>query len=253
MTPESYVLSLGGRRCEFIIAQILNKSHISNFRCQPERLLQVRQSIPSSKLFSELAKGSDIFIFAFLNALVTNSRKEIERALAAGQPCFLFYSLPINWTLPNLTSIGNLIVKSGTKNPVTFELGGLDKEQNYQTERIDLEPGHFARASLEYHSLAFVRAHHLPNGRVDVHSSAVHKTSIINPGDWNNLWVYSLEIILAGYQVCSKLWKRAKPMPTPIQSNYFGTPDTRDPRMKYSYIPIHELRPLHTLFDHFES
>ena len=69
----------------------------------------------------------------------------------------------------------------------------------FQTETLDLASRERTRLEKDYYTLAYLHISAPPDGRIGIHSPALGKTYLVEPGEWENIWVYGLEIVLAGY------------------------------------------------------
>ena len=85
-----------------------------------------------------------------------------------------------------------------------------------------------------------------PAGRVGVHSPRLGETLLIQPGEWGNIWVYGLEILLAGWLSRQEFSDRAS----------FVAPGSRvfqydRTRAKNLAVPISSLHPMMELLRRF--
>ena len=50
-----------------------------------------------------------------------------------------------------------------------------------------------------FYSLAYIHMKNMPQARMGIHSPRRGETYVVNSLDWGNIWVYGLDILLAGY------------------------------------------------------
>ena len=98
--PDRYDLALGGRRCEVKSFPIFNKSRIQQFRRNPAHLLEAPALVPADQLTDSHLGYEDLYIFAFVSALVTRSGGDLSRAMDTGQPHHIVTPLPAGWSRP---------------------------------------------------------------------------------------------------------------------------------------------------------
>jgi hypothetical protein len=241
--PDRYDVALGGRRCDIKSFQIFDKEKIQRARRDPEFLLRAAALVPSDQLASDSLNDSDLYIFAFVYALATQDEEELQRARAAGQPVYLIYPFPPAWAQPDpWRSLGSVVLKTDLAEVITLELGGQDRQRGFQTEAIHLLPRTRQNAMLDYYSLAYLHAPCRPEGQVGVHSQRSGQTLLISPEEWGNIWVYGMEIILAGYLARGEFRRRARDLPP--NSRVLQYPRTRT---QNKYLPVRRLRPLSDL------
>ena len=67
----------------------------------------------------------DIFIFAFLTAIITPNRRMLDIATTARKPIYMINALPNNWARPEQWgSLGKMLDKSNLKTTLSMVLGG---------------------------------------------------------------------------------------------------------------------------------
>jgi hypothetical protein len=243
--PDRYDVALGGHRCDIKSFQIFDKGKILRARHDPEYILSAAALVPSDQLASDHLNDNDIYIFAFVLALVTRNEDDLKRALAAGQPVYLIYPFPPAWAQPNpWRSLGSLAIKTDLPAAITLELGGQDSQRGFQTEAISLLPRTRRQAKRDYYSLAYLHTSQALDGQVGIHSPGLGQTLLVQPGEWGNSWVYGMEIILAGYMTRGEFRRRARELPP--NSRVLQYPRTRT---QNGYLPVRRLRPLLDLFE----
>jgi hypothetical protein len=242
--PDRYDLAIGGRRCDIKSFLIFHKPRIRQARQAPQKLLQAPALVPVDQWRSDHMGARDLFVFAYLTALITPRRTDLVRAQGVGQPTYLLHAMPNSWARPRRwLSLGPLALKSESADPLDLELGGLNADRNFQTEMVRLSPGERVQARADFHSLAYLHVDHLPDGRVGVHSPVLDETHLVPPGGWGNIWVYGMEIFLVGYITRAEFRRRAQRLAA--GSRVFQYPRTRTENMA---LPMGSLRPLSDLY-----
>lgn len=241
--PDRYDIALGGRRCDIKSFQFLQKERIRRLRKDPGYLLQADALVPADQMASSQMSDNDLYIFAFLTALVTSQPGDLERALAAGQPAFLIYPFPPAWAHPHTwRSLGRLVLSSRAAQPASLELGGQGPDRSFCTERLNLPGQQPAPALQEYYSLAYLHTALPPDGPLNVYSPTLKQTHRIYPEKWGNIWVYGMEVILAGYMARGEFRRRGQRLPA--GSRVLQYDRTRTPNLA---LPIKDLHPLSDL------
>ncbi len=243
--PDRYDVALGGRRCDLKSFQVFDRPRIRQARRDPEFWLAASALVPADQLAADHLNDRDLYIFAFVTALVTRNQEELQRALAAGQPVYLIHPLPKAWARPSpWLSLGALSLKSDLPEPVKVEIGGQDGDRHFQTETLHLAPRTRQKTRKEYYSLAYLNLPHLPEGRLGVSSPRLAQTYIAPPEAWENIWVYGMEIILAGYMTRGEFRQRAHDLPANSRVLQYARTRTRN-----GALPVRQLHPLADLFD----
>jgi hypothetical protein len=247
--PDHYDIALGGRRCDLKSYLILKKQEISRLRREPDFLLSARVLVPADQLSSDHLHDHDLYIFAYVTALVAATPDEMERALKAGQPTFCVYPLPDPWVRPRRwASLGRLSVKSEATQGILLEAGGQTREKAFETEQHFLEPGLRKELEKDFYSLAYLYTPRPPGGRIGVYSSRLDLGQMVQPRDWGNIWVYGMQIILAGFMTAGEFRQKAARLPA--GSRAYPYPKTRTDNMA---LPVTELHPIRELFGHVKS
>jgi hypothetical protein len=109
----------------------------------------------------------------------------------------------------------------------------------FQAESLTLAPRQRLRAQQKFYALSYLKVDGLPDGRMGIHSPARDETYLVPQEAWENIWVYGLEIILAGYVTVGEFRRRAKRVRA-------GTPVLQyaQTRTENLAIPIGELHPI---------
>jgi hypothetical protein len=96
----------------------------------------------------------------------------------------------------------------------------------------------------EFFSLAYLNLPQTPEGRLGVFSPRLKQTYIIEPGAWENIWVYGMEIILAGYMTRGEFRRRARELPPNSRVAQYARTRTHN-----GALPVQQLHPLGDLFE----
>ncbi|RME87292.1 MAG: hypothetical protein D6770_09695 [Anaerolineae bacterium] len=238
--PDRYDVALGGRRCDIKSFLITRREQIRALRQDPTLLLQAPALVPFDQVNAEGHSDEDLYIFAFTTALVTSSRTDLEKALAAGQPIHLIHAMPKGWARPRLwRSLGRLALKSEDGPPLELELGGQNAAREFISCRVSLPPRQRVEIEVEFYALAYLHPSALPHGRVGIHSPTREETYIIPPYRWGNIWVYGMDILLTGYITRAEFRRRARKIPAGSRVYQYNRT-----RTKNLAVPVEELRPL---------
>lgn len=248
--PDRYDLAFGGRRCDLKSFLIYNRARIREVRKSPAALLDAAALIPVDQFASDHLHEEDLYIFAFVLALIAPHSKDLQRALAAEQPVCLLHPLPEGWARPQLwRPLGQLILKTELQSEIALEIGGQRPDRQFQVERLEIPPGRQVRSRAAWNAVSYLslvlpqQTPELPAGRVGIFSPVLAEAHIVQPRDWVNIWVYGMEITLAGYITRGEFRRRARRIPAGGQ--VFQYPRTRTDNLA---VPIASLHPLSDLF-----
>jgi hypothetical protein len=242
---DRYDVALRGRRCDLKSFLIFRKNTIRRLRANAEELLGAAALVPCDQMASDVLGEQDVYIFAFVLALVTSRPDAMKRAAAAGQPLYLINSLPAAWARPpQWASLGWLTLKLEAGMSISLEIGGQGEKGEFQEEVVTLSPGERTRLTKDFYTLAYMHGSEIPGGRVGIHSSQLDQTYIIQESEWGNIWVYGMEIILAGYMTRNEF--RQKSHRLPPRSRVWQYRYTRTENFT---LPVAELQPLARLFE----
>jgi hypothetical protein len=242
--PDRFDVALGGHRCDVKSFLITRRPQISSMRRDPGVMLGAPALIPSDQFAGEMRSDQDVYVFAFLSGLVAAAQQDIERAREAGQPACLIHALPLEWTRPQVWHPLNLVLKSEAETPVTVEIGGQNAERDYITERVTLPRRERVELGSPFHSIACLQAERLPAARIGLHSATRHETHLVPPGEWGNIWIYGMEIWLAGYVAHEEFRRRASFVEQGSRVFQYQETHTRN-----LAVPVRDLHPLNDLLE----
>lgn len=247
--PDRHKVYLGGRICEIKSHLITQRDSIRSLRNDPEYLLQASAQVPSDQLRSGNLSDKDIYIFAFVTALITPTKDELERAISADQPTYYIHLLPEIWARPApWISLRQLVLKADTTGPITLELGGQGETHEFISELIQLLPRQRTCAQADFYSLTYLHTSQIPDARVGIHSPTTKKTHIVASKDWSNIWVYGMDIIMAGFMTHGEFRRKARPVPSSRQVRQPSKTSSRN-----MAITISSLRTMKDLFNSVEK
>ena len=240
---------IGGRRCNIQLSTITQKRHIRKVHKDPGVILGTQALVPKEQITSDHLHDEDLYVFAFLNALVTPNLRTLHQAILANQPVTLIHALPSKWCSPDhWGSLGKLALKSDFDETLSLALDGQDTDRKYQTEQITLYPRVRTTAKGDFYTLSYLHTSTLPEGAIGVHSPLTKDTHLIQPIEWGNIWVYGMQITLAGYMTRGEFRNRAGKLhfgSDVIQYNRTRTEDLS--------LPVSDLYPLQDLFGRAKS
>jgi len=198
--PDHYDVSLGGHRCDLKSYHLSRRRQIALIRREPALLLQAPALVPLDQYTAEGHQPDDIYLFAFLLGVAAASQEDAARAQAAGQPVHFIVPLPDAWARPGgWEPLEHLALKSECDQPISVELGGQDGERRFVTRTLDLPPRKRVPFPEEWYTVAYLHARRRPEARIGIHSPRRGAAHILQPFDWGNIWVYGMDIILAGW------------------------------------------------------
>ncbi len=198
--PDRYDVTLNGTRCDLKSFFISRRSQVAEIHRDPAILLDVPALVPSDQHVGEGHSDRDLYIFAFLTGVTAASQDELKRVMDAGQPHYLVHAMAEEWRKPQAWNpLAPLTLKSESEEEVIVELGGQDESRRFITHTVSLPPKTRVKVDEAFHSLSAVHVRSLPEARIGIHSPAHKEAHIISSLDWGNLWVYGMNIYLAGY------------------------------------------------------
>lgn len=241
--PDRYDVTLGGRRCEIKSFLISHRDQISQVRRSPQVLLGTPALVESDLHAGDGYSGHDLYLFAFLCGLVAASQADLRKVIETRQPYTLVHAMPETWVRPSKwTPLGKLVLKSEAEESLTLEIGGQDEGREMRSctvvlpprTRIEVEPGFF--------SLVYVQAKSKPGARIGIHSPLRKETFLVAPAGWGNIWVYGMDLLLAGYMTHEEFSRRASFIQA--GSRVFQYDRTH---VKNLAVPVSDLKPLSEL------
>jgi len=243
--PDRYDVSLGNHRCDLKAFIISKRSQIISMRRNPGLALHAPALIPEDQFESANHTDQDLYLFAFLLGLTTNSPEDIQKAVDAGQRIYLVHPLRADWSRPKIWApLGKLALKSECAGPLNVEIGGQDAGHHFITETLTLEPLKRVFVQNEYFSLAYLHTEAIPDARLGLHSPRQGEIYLIQPHEWGNIWIYGMDIWLTGYMAREEFRRKAGSIYAGSRVFQYSKTQTKN----YS-VPIADLRPLPELFE----
>lgn len=241
---DKYDLALGGRRCDLKSFLISDKRKIAALRQNPAALLEASALVPDDQFRSDSMSENDFYLFGFLLGRETRRREEMDIAIANGHPTYLVFAPQTEvWRgEPVWQSLGRLALKCDTREALDVEVGGQDDKRAALVENVVLTPRMRAQTRAEFFSLLYLHVPRLPGGVVGVSSSAVKDLLLIDDMGWVNIWIYGVEIVLAGWLTKGEF--RARSQRLPAGSAVWQYPSTKTDNRA---LPIRELRSIESL------
>lgn len=243
--PERYDVTLGGRRCSIKSFLISRREQIAEMKRNPGVVLNAPALVPSNQNAAEGGSDRDIYLFAFLSGLIAASNEDIQKAIHKKQPVHLVHVMPEAWLRPSeWKPLGRLVLKSESAEVQTVEVNGQDEGRETRTVSVELPPRKRVQLEEGYFSVAYLQSKSLPDARIGIHSPVRRETHLIGALEWGNLWVYGMDILLAGWLTREEFNRRANPLQE--GARVFQYERTRTKNLA---VPVHDLRPIPDLLE----
>lgn len=237
---ERFDVVLDGRRCDIKSFLISHREQIQQIRKNPAVLLDAHALVPSDSHAGDGHSYNDIYLFAFMNGLVAASQTDLQKAIAKKQPHYLVYAMPVMWRKPvNWNPLGVLTLKSESAEELIVEVNGQDEAREMKREVISLPPGVKVTLDKSYYSITALHVRRVPEARVGIRCERWNETHLITPYDWSNIWVYGMDILMAGYATYEEMGQRAILLPP--NSKTFQYERTH---VKNLALPVSKLKPM---------
>ena len=246
---DRYDVSLGGRRCDIQPFLISHLDQISEMQRNPQVLLKAPALVASDQHAGDIHSQFDLYLFAFLSGLITTSANELQKVIEAKQPHYLIHVMPDAWNRPmKWNPLGTLVLKSESEETQTLEIGGQDEGREMRSCRVELPPRTRLEIQNGFFSLSYVHSKSKLDARIGIRSPAYKETYLIGAQDWGNIWIYGMDILLAGYITRDEFSRRASFIQT--GSRIFQYSATH---VKNLAVPISDLKPLSELFERIKT
>ena len=198
--PNQYDVSLGGRRCDIKSFFISYREQIAEMKRNPQVVLSAPALVPSDQNVADGRSDKDIYLFAFLAGLIAVSQSDLQKVTYTNQPHYLIHVMPEAWMRPGQWNpLGELVVKSDSAETQVIEIGGQVEGREMRTSVLEIPPRTRVKVEAGFHSLAYVHIRSNPKSRIGIYSPTLQETYLITEMDWGNIWVYGMDILLAGY------------------------------------------------------
>jgi len=242
---ERYDVSLGGRRCDIQSFLISQREQIAEIRSNPQVLLKASALVASDQHAGDGHSQFDLYLFAFLTGLVTASANELQKGIEAKQPYYLIHGMADAWNRPRKWNpLGRLVLKSESEETQTIEIGGQDEGREMRSCIVELPPRTRLEIQNGFFSLSYVHIQAGPHARIGIYSPVRKETYLIGAQDWGNIWLYGIDILLAGYITRDEFSRRASFIQTGSRLlQHHAT------HVKNLAVPVSDLKPLSELFE----
>lgn len=243
--PKRYDVTLGGRRCDIKSFLISRREQIAEMKHNPGIVLKAPALVPSDQNAAEGHSDKDIYLFAFLPGLVAASLEEMQKAIHKKQPVHLVHVMPEAWMRPSeWKPLGRLVLKSESAEGQVVEVSGQVEGRETRTVSVELPPMTRVQIEEEYFSVAYIQSKSLPGARIGIHSPARNQTHLIGAPEWGNLWVYGMDILLAGWLTRAEFNQRADPIQEGARVFQYDRT-----RTKNLAVPVQDLKPISILLE----
>jgi len=243
--PDRYDVLLGGHRCDIKSFLISRREQITSLRADPGLILKAPALVPVDQYSADGQSDSDLYLFAFLTGLIAASPDDYQKAVEAHQPTCLIHTMPKTWVRPRTwIPLGPLALKSESDEILKLEIGGQNSDRDFTTCKLELPPHTRMSANENFYSLAYIHVDSKPKARLGIHSPTRRETYLIEPIAWSNIWVYGMDIYLAGWITRQEFRRRASLIAEgSLVFQYHQT------RTKNLAVPVSDLRPMSGLFE----
>jgi hypothetical protein len=243
--PDRYDVSLGGHRCDIKSFLISHRDQITSLRADPSLILKAPALVPLDQYSAEGHSDNDLYLFAFLTGLIAASPDDYQKAIDANQPAYLIHTMPKPWMRPHTwIPLGALALKSESDETLQLEIGGQDSGRGFMTRPVELPPHTRVEVDADFYSLAYIHVESKPKARLGIYSPSHKETYLIEPITWSNIWVYGMDIYLAGWITREEFRRRANLIHE--GSRVFQYNQTRTKNLA---VPVSDLKPMSELFD----
>jgi hypothetical protein len=247
--PDRYDVWLGGRRCDIKSFLISHRDQIAEMQRDPGVLLRAPALVASDLHAGDGHSGHDLYLFAFLAGLVTTSQSDLEKVIATKQPHYLVHVMPEAWKRPSRWNpLGRLVLKSEAQESLTLEIGGQTAGRERQSCTVELPPRTRLEIQTDFFSLSYLHTQSRPVARIGIHSPLHRETHLIGALDWGNIWVYGMDVLLAGYIPRAEFSRCASFLQA--GSRVFQYDQTH---VKNLAMPMSDLKPLSELFERVKA
>ena len=139
--PDRYDVALGGRRCDLKSFLISRRDKITSMKRDPQVVLKAPALVPSDQHAGSEHSPYDLYLFAFLPALITVSQDDLQKAIEARQPHCTVHVMAEAWNRPSTwVPLGKLVLKSDSEQTQIVEIGGQDAGREMRTHVVEVPP-----------------------------------------------------------------------------------------------------------------
>jgi len=243
--PDRYDVALGGRKCDIKSFLITYRTQIKKMKLNPQIILGAPALVPSDQSAVEGYSDKDIYIFAFLSGLVAVSQDDLQKVIYKNRPYYLVHVMPNSWIRPSKwNSLGSLVLKSESSETQTVEIGGQDEKREMWSIEVKIPPQTRVQIDDRFFSVSYIRSKSQPGARIGVYSPAYHETHLIGAMEWDNIWIYGMDILLVGWLTRAEFNRHANPIRE--GSRVFQYDRTRTKNLG---VPVDQLKSLSDLLE----
>jgi hypothetical protein len=243
--PDRYDVALGGRRCDIKSFLITYREQIAEMKRNPGVVLNAPALVPSDQNAAEGHTDKDIYLFAFLSGLVAASLEDMQKAIHKKQPVHLVHVMPNAWMRPsNWKPLGKLVLKSESAETQLVEVNGQVEGRETLSSMVELPSNTRVQVDENFFTVAYIQSKSLPDARIGIHSPFRKETYLISPIDWGNIWIYGMDVLLAGWLTRAEFNHLANTIPE--GTRVFQYDHTR---MKNLAVAVNELKPISDLLE----
>ena len=241
---NKYTVSLGGRNCNIKSFLISHRDQIAEMRSNPAVMLDAPALVPSDHQSMNGYADHAVYVFAFLSGLIAASQADLQKAAATNQPHYLIHMMPDEWRKPSTWHpLGPLVLKSESDAGMRVEVSGQDEARGFLTRVVNLPAQKRVTIHDPFYSVTAIHVKNMPEARLGIHSPFHKEAHVVPPLEWGNIWVYGMEIYLAGFISRAEFRQRAKLVAQ--NSTVFQYAHTKTKNLG---MPVSDLKPMHDLF-----
>ena len=242
--PDKFNVTLGGHRCDIKSFLISHRDQIAEMRRSPEAILNAPALVPSDHHVMDGYSDNDLYLFAFVSGLVAAAQDDLQKVIETSQPHYLIHAMPAKWRKPlKWNPLGPLVLKSDSEAEMQIEISGQDSARGFLTRQVNIPPKMRVTVEDPFYSVTSIHVKKMAAARLGIHSPAYNEAHVISQMEWGNIWVYGMEIILAGFISRGEFRRQGKFLAQ--NSRVFQFDHTKT---KNLYVPISSLNPLQDLF-----
>ena len=188
----------------------------------------------------------DLYLFAFLPGLIAATQADLQKVIEAEQPHYLIHVMPDGWKRPSQWNpLGRLVLKSEAEERLTIEIGGQDEGREMRSCTVELPPR--TRVEIQERVLFPILCPHQIQSQCtdrNPQSQSARKPISSARPDWGNIWVYGMDVLLAGY-----ITREEFQPPRTVSSRLARvSSNTKSTQVKNLAVLLSDLKPLTELF-----
>lgn len=246
--PDRYDVLLAGHRCDIQSFLISHREQVAEMLGDPRVLLKAPALVASDQ-HAGGGHAGDLYLFAFLPALITASQSDLQKMIESEQPYYLVHVMPEAWKRPSKWSpLGTLVLKSEAEERITLEIGGQTERRERRSCLVELPPQTRLEVETGFFSLSYLHTKSKPGARIGIHCPLRKETHLAGASDWGNIWVYGRDVLLAGYMAREEFSRRASFIQA--GTRVFQYDQTH---VKNLAVPVSDLKPLSELFERVKT